>query len=84
MYEAIRRGEAERAARLRARLEPLHTLFRVGPFPGTMKACLEILGFPVGPPRRPALPAPPAIRKKASVILKRLERLRRARGVERS
>ena len=84
MYEAIRQGEGERAARLRARVEPLHTLFRTGPFPGTMKACLEILGFPVGPPRRPALPVPPAIRTKASLILKRLERLRRIRRVERS
>lgn len=84
MYEAIRQGEAERAARLRARLEPLHTLFRTGPFPGTMKACLEILGLPVGPPRLPAQPASPKIRAKAAVILKRLERLRQTREGEKS
>lgn len=73
MYEAIRRGDVAAAARLRGRLEPLQRLFRTGPFPGTMKACLEILGVSAGPPRRPALAASPAVYARARRILQRLQ-----------
>lgn len=77
MYEAVRRGDVERAERMRSRLDPLHALFRTGPFPGTMKACLDILGFRAGPPRRPALPASPSVRAKAARVLERLEAFRK-------
>jgi 4-hydroxy-tetrahydrodipicolinate synthase len=78
MYEASHGGDAAEAARLRARLEPLHALFGTGPFPGTMKACLELLGLPAGPPRRPALGASPALRARAGRILRRLAAQRAA------
>jgi 4-hydroxy-tetrahydrodipicolinate synthase len=78
MYEAVRRGDVAGADRLRERLEPLHALFRAGPFPGTMKACLELLGLRAGPPRRPALPVSPEVRAKAKRILQRLRVRRRA------
>ena len=82
MYEAERIGNHKEAARIRRRLEPLHNLFRHGPFPGTMKACLDLLGLPAGPPRLPALPASREIRSRAAMILKDLEndRVRRGRG----
>jgi 4-hydroxy-tetrahydrodipicolinate synthase len=80
MYEALRRGEEAEAERIRKRLEPLHALFRTGPFPGTMKACLELLGLHAGPPRRPALPASPEVRARAGRILSRLEGFREAKG----
>ncbi|MBI4573746.1 MAG: dihydrodipicolinate synthase family protein [candidate division NC10 bacterium] len=79
MYEASRRGDMAEAERLRRRLEPLHELFRTGPFPGTMKACLELSGIPVGLPRRPALPASPEVKATAARILERL-RARRGTG----
>ena len=72
LYEAVRDGEPARALRMRKGLEPLHTLFRTAPFPGTMKACLETLGLPAGPPRRPALPASREVRARAARILGRL------------
>lgn len=72
MYEATRRGEMAEVERLRRVLEPIDTLFRAGPFPGTMKACLELLGFRAGPPRQPALPAPREIRAKAERVLRQL------------
>jgi 4-hydroxy-tetrahydrodipicolinate synthase len=72
MYEAVRRGDLAEAERLQRRLEPLHKLFRAGPFPGTMKACLELLGLRAGPPRRPALPVPAAVRGRAARVLGRL------------
>jgi 4-hydroxy-tetrahydrodipicolinate synthase len=73
MYEAGRRGEMAEVERLRKLLEPLDTLFRTGPFPGTMKTCIELLGFRAGPPRRPALPVPPEIRAKARRVMKQLQ-----------
>ena len=72
MYDAARRGDMAEAERLRKELEPLHKLFRTGPFPGTMKACLELLGLRAGPPRRPAMAAPPEVRARAARILQRL------------
>jgi 4-hydroxy-tetrahydrodipicolinate synthase len=80
MYEAARLGNLREAEHLRKRLEPLHALFRTGPFPGTMKACLEFLGLGAGPPRRPALPVPSEVRARAGRILDRLEAFRRAEG----
>ena len=78
MYEAVLRGDREQAEQIRGRLNPLHTLFRTGPFPGTMKVCLEILGVRAGPPRLPALPASPKVRAKAAHILRRLEIFRKS------
>ena len=80
-YEAVRRGERVEAERLHRHLTPLHTFFRTGPFPATMKACLELQGLPAGPARRPALPLPSSLRGKAVKILRRLEASgRRRRG----
>jgi len=77
MCEAVDRGDFAQAERIRKRLEPLHALFRSGPFPGTMKACLELLGLRAGPPRRPALPVSPEVRAKATRVLERLQALRK-------
>jgi dihydrodipicolinate synthase/N-acetylneuraminate lyase len=60
------------AERIRSCLGPLHALFQMGPFPGTMKACLDLLGVRAGPPRRPAFSASPVVRAKAARVLKRL------------
>jgi 4-hydroxy-tetrahydrodipicolinate synthase len=79
MYEAARRGDLGEAERLRKQLLPLHALFRTVPFPGMMKACVELLGLRGGPPRRPALPVPPEVRVRATRVLERL-RARRKRG----
>jgi dihydrodipicolinate synthase/N-acetylneuraminate lyase len=73
LYEAARLGKRGEVNRLRERLEPFDTLFRTGLFPGTMKACLDLTGFPAGPPRCPAIPAPPEVRAKAQRVLKQLQ-----------
>ena len=73
MYEASCRNDVADVERLRKLLEPLDSLFRTGPFPGTIKACLEVMGFRAGPPRQPALPVPPKIRAKAERVLRRLK-----------
>jgi 4-hydroxy-tetrahydrodipicolinate synthase len=80
MYEAVLRGDLSQAERIRDRLGPLHALFRTGPFPGTMKACLDILGVRAGPPRLPALPASPKLQAKAAHVLRRLEISRKTGG----
>lgn len=73
LYEASRDGNHEEVERLRKKLGPLDTLFRTGPFPGTIKACLEVLGLRAGPPRRPALPVSQGILVKAQRVLKQLQ-----------
>ncbi len=51
LYEAARQGKRAEIERLHKVLEPFDILFRTGPFPGTIKACLELTGLPAGPPR---------------------------------
>ncbi|KZS75315.1 dihydrodipicolinate synthase family protein [Mycobacterium kansasii] len=56
LYEAVRRDDLEKAQLLYDDLKPLLQFIVAGGLPTTVKAGLELLGFPVGDPRAPLLP----------------------------
>ncbi|MCV7103108.1 dihydrodipicolinate synthase family protein [Mycobacterium palustre] len=56
LYEAVRAGDLERASALYKDLKPLLEFIVAGGLATTVKAGLDLLGVPVGDPRRPLLP----------------------------
>lgn len=56
LYDAVRAGDLEKAQILYDDLKPLLTFIVAGGLPTTVKAGLDLLGFPVGDPRPPLLP----------------------------
>ncbi|WP_244897765.1 dihydrodipicolinate synthase family protein [Mycobacterium alsense] len=56
LYEAVRAGDLDQAQALYDDLKPLLEFIVAGGLPTTVKAGLDLLGFPAGEPRRPLLP----------------------------
>ncbi|WP_343710558.1 dihydrodipicolinate synthase family protein [Mycobacterium sp.] len=56
LYEAVHTGDLQTAQRLYDDLRPLLEFIVAGGLPTTVKAGLDLLGVPVGDPRRPLLP----------------------------
>lgn len=56
LYEAVRAGDLDKAQGIYDDLKPLLQFIVAGGLPTTVKAGLDLLGFPVGDPRRPLLP----------------------------
>lgn len=56
LYEAVRAGDLEKAQALYDDLKPLLEFIVAGGLATTVKAGLDLLGFPVGDPRAPLLP----------------------------
>jgi len=56
LYEAVRSGDLEKAQILYGDLKPLLEFIVAGGLATTVKAGLDLLGFPVGDPRPPLLP----------------------------
>lgn len=56
LYEAVRTSDIEKAQTLYHDLKPLLQFIVAGGLPATVKAGLDLLGFPVGDPRAPLLP----------------------------
>ncbi|MCV7078347.1 dihydrodipicolinate synthase family protein [Mycobacterium szulgai] len=56
LYEAVRAGDLEKAQILYDDLKPLLEFIVAGGLATTVKAGLDLLGFPVGDPRPPLLP----------------------------
>ncbi|WP_172827284.1 dihydrodipicolinate synthase family protein [Mycobacterium asiaticum] len=56
LYEAVRAGDLEKAQIHYDDLKPLLQFIVAGGLPTTVKAGLDLLGVPVGEPRRPLLP----------------------------
>ncbi|OIN82705.1 dihydrodipicolinate synthase family protein [Mycobacterium malmoense] len=56
LYEAVRAGDLDKAQALYDELKPLLTFIVAGGLATTVKAGLDLLGFPVGDPRAPLLP----------------------------
>ena len=54
IYDSFMRGDISKARELQFKLLPL---IRLGGSPVLVKAALEFLGHPVGPPRKPLMPA---------------------------
>ncbi len=55
-YDAVRAQDLEKAQILYDDLKPLLTFIVAGGLATTVKAGLDLLGFPVGDPRAPLLP----------------------------
>jgi 4-hydroxy-tetrahydrodipicolinate synthase len=53
IYHAFRSGNLEEARQLQATLAPLREAFALGTFPGIVKDAMNLIGLPVGEPRRP-------------------------------
>lgn len=56
LYEAVRAGDLTKAQAIYADLKPLLEFIVAGGLPTTVKAGLDLLGFPAGDPRAPLLP----------------------------
>jgi 4-hydroxy-tetrahydrodipicolinate synthase len=56
LYDAVRSGDLDKAQILYDELKPLLEFIVAGGLATTVKAGLELLGFPVGDPRAPLLP----------------------------
>jgi len=69
LWEAVQGGRYDEARRLHERLLPLVRAILGVNFPAAVRAALEILGRPVGPPRRPLVPLSPAEREHLSTLL---------------
>ena len=77
IYEFIRKGEIQRALEAQRKLVPLRlAVNEVGPFPLAIKEALNMMGIPVGPCRKPILPAAPEKREALRKLLLTYESLR--------
>jgi len=56
LYDAVRAGDLDKAQALYDDLKPLLQFIVAGGLPTTVKAGLDLLGFPIGDPRAPQLP----------------------------
>ena len=56
LYEAVRAGDLDKAQALYDDLKPLLQFIVAGGLPTTVKAGLDLIGFPIGDPRAPQLP----------------------------
>jgi len=71
LQKAIDAGDLERARTIEAELAPLLEALSVTTNPIPVKAAMELLGFPVGPPRLPLVPATEAERAEIRGVLER-------------
>jgi 4-hydroxy-tetrahydrodipicolinate synthase len=71
IVKACDAGDHERARQLEAELEPLYTALSVTVNPIPVKAAVEMLGFAVGDPRLPLVPATAAERAVVRTALER-------------
>ncbi len=78
LQQAIDAGDLERARAIEAELAPLLEALSVTTNPIPVKAAMELLGFPVGRPRLPLVPATDAERAEVRGALERRGLLARA------
>jgi 4-hydroxy-tetrahydrodipicolinate synthase len=71
LQKAIDAGDLDRARTIEAELAPLLDALSVTTNPIPVKAAMELLGFPVGPPRLPLVPATEAERAEIRGVLER-------------
>jgi 4-hydroxy-tetrahydrodipicolinate synthase len=72
IYEAFRGGDLPRALAAQERLHPLRVAFGLGSFPVVVKDALNLIGIPVGPPRRPIRPLTGEARDRLRAVLKEM------------
>lgn len=55
IYDAMQANDVKKAMEINKRLTPLYTLMEEEPYPGPVKAALEMIGLPGGKPRKPVV-----------------------------
>ncbi len=66
----VKENNLAEALKISQRLTPLYTYMEEEPFPGPVKAALDIMGLPGGLPRRPITPPSDAMKEKLEKALK--------------
>lgn len=79
IHRALRDGDLTSARAQWARIYPLLDTLMTSPFIQAVKAALEEIGIPVGPPREPLRPVDDATRARISAALRELPQLSAAR-----
>ena len=69
IYEHAHAGRIEKAKEAQRELAPLRAAYGLGTFPVVVKEMAAMIGLPVGPTRRPALPLKPEERRRLREIL---------------
>jgi 4-hydroxy-tetrahydrodipicolinate synthase len=72
LYTAVRAGDLDKAQRIYDDLKPLLQFIVAGGLPTTVKAGLDLLGFPVGDPRAPLLALDAQARSELQELLARV------------
>lgn len=72
LYANWKEGNIEEARVWQEKLNGLRGILNLGTLPSVFKACLQILGIPVGEPRKPVLPVSAESRKKIEEVLNEL------------
>jgi len=72
IFEAVQANDIKTAAEINKSLLHLYTMMEGEPYPGPVKAGLEILGLKVGNPRLPIVPASDEMRAKLTAAFKAL------------
>ena len=57
LYDAMIMNDLAKAREINGRIMPLYSLMEEEPYPGPIKAALELIGIPMGIPRKPIVPA---------------------------
>jgi 4-hydroxy-tetrahydrodipicolinate synthase len=69
IYDAFVAGDLERSLAAQERLLPIRLAFGLGPFPVVVKDAVNMIGIPVGNPRKPLTPLADDAREKLRQIL---------------
>lgn len=70
IYDAIKANDLNTAMAINKKLAPLYTLMEEEPYPGPVKAALELMGLPGGKPRKPIVPPTEGMKQKLKEGLK--------------
>jgi 4-hydroxy-tetrahydrodipicolinate synthase len=72
IYDSIKKGDYEAARKAQNDLFKFRRLYTLGSFPAVVKEALNMMGIPVGLPKKPIAPLTEENREKLRVVLKEL------------
>lgn len=72
IYEAIENNDVVKAKNINSQLLTLYSMMEEEPYPGPLKAALNMMGFDMGVPRKPIVPASDGMRERLRVEMNKL------------
>jgi 4-hydroxy-tetrahydrodipicolinate synthase len=69
LYDAFMSGDLAKVREINNQLMPLYALMEEEPYPGPIKAALELIGIPMGVPRKPIAPPSDQMRAKLKEVM---------------